>query len=186
MQSAPLKALALSCALCALAACSRGAVPGQSGAATTSTASTPAAQTSAETGEDSASRNPCDVITAADVAGILLTPATRKDLPPGSCMYETQTHGQVVFNVARGDNGRGLWTMMTGPQGATIPLSGVGDQALYNAGGTAFFARNGGEVCFLSVVGYDNSDAMDSITKDRGEALARKLGALCTKLFAAR
>jgi len=44
-------------------------------------------------------------------------------------------------------------------------------------------ARKGDTSCRAEVVGYDNVDAMDDITKDRGDALARKFGALCNKLF---
>ncbi|HWG09937.1 MAG TPA: hypothetical protein VN693_00350 [Rhodanobacteraceae bacterium] len=171
-------------ALCALGACSQSAVPSQTG--TTMSAASAAAPTS-DSG-NKASGNPCDVITAADVAGILVTPATRKDGPnPGACMYETATKGQVTINVAQGDSANFWWSLATTSQGANIPLAGVGDKALYNAfaGGRPLIVRKSDMTCFVDVVGYDNSNAMDSITRDRGETLARKLGALCTKIFAA-
>ncbi|WIG56316.1 MAG: hypothetical protein OJF61_002104 [Rhodanobacteraceae bacterium] len=171
-------------ALCVLSACSQSAAPSQTGA-TMSPASTAAPTND---GGNKVSSNPCDVITAADVAGILVTPATRKDgSEPGSCRYETQTHGQVAINVAQGDSANFWWSLATTSQGANVPLAGVGDKALYNkfSGGRPLIARKGDMTCYADVVGYDNSGAMDSITKDRGEALARKLGALCTKVFAA-
>ena len=37
--------------------------------------------------------------------------------------------------------------------------------------------------CGIEVVGYDEP-IDNTVTGDRGEALARKLGALCNKLFA--
>ncbi|MES2402915.1 MAG: DUF3558 family protein [Pseudomonadota bacterium] len=172
-------------ALCLLAACSHGA-SSQPGVAANA-ASGVAAQAPDTAG--SALRNPCDVITAADVAGILVTPATRKDgANPGACMYETATRGQVTINVAQGDGANFWWSLATTSQGANVPLAGVGDKALYNAfaGGRPLIARKSDMTCFVDVVGYDNSGAMDSITKDRGETLARKLGALCNKLFATR
>lgn len=172
-------------ALCNLGACTQGAAPAQDGAATDPVSSS-ATQSSTDTGGN-ASRNPCDVITAADVADILVTPATRKDGPnSGSCMYQTATKGQVAINVAQGDGANFWWSLATTSQGANVSLVGVGDKALYNAfaGGTPLIARKNDMSCYVDVVGYDNSDAMDSITKDRGEALAKKLGALCNKLFA--
>ena len=171
--------------LCSLGACSQGAAPAQSSAAT-DTAATPAAQSA---GDHGAAGNPCDVITAADVASILVTPATRKDgANPGACMYETATKGQVTINVAQGDSTKFWWSFATTTQGANVPLAGIGDKALYNAfaGGRPLIARRGDMTCFVDVVGYDNSDAKDSITGDRGEALARKLGALCSKVFASQ
>lgn len=170
--------------LCVLGACSQNAAPAQTGA---STSAASAAAPTSDSG-DKASGNPCNVITAADVAGILVTPATRKSgSNSGACMYETATKGQVTINVAQGDSANFWWSLATTSQGANVPLAGVGDKALYNAfaGGRPLISRKGDMTCFVDVVGFDNSDATDSITKDRGEALAHKLGALCTKIFAA-
>jgi hypothetical protein len=130
--------------------------------------------------------NPCQVITAADVAGILLTPATSKPGPTSAtCMYQTATKANVTIGMAHGDEAKGAWMFATTYSGTERPISGIGDQALARVDGTTLVARRGDRSCRVDVVGYDNSEAMDSITKDRGEALARKLGVLCTKLFAA-
>ena len=184
MRYASFKIGTLIFALCTLAACSNGASTAPSGAAADS-ASPVAAQMPSEAG--GAVGNSCDVITTADMAGILVTPATRKDGPDlGACKYQTATKGQVTINVAQGDGANFWWSLATTTQGANVPLAGVGDKALYNAfaGGRPLIARKGNMTCFVDVVGYDNSDAMDSITRDRGEALAKKLGELCNKLFA--
>ncbi|HWF86759.1 MAG TPA: hypothetical protein VG222_17995 [Vicinamibacterales bacterium] len=126
------------------------------------------------------------MITAADVAGILTAPATRKPgADPASCMYQTQTKANVTINVAKGDEVKGAWTLATTYNATKNPLASVGDEALYNPQGTTLIARKGETSCRVDAVGYDNANAMDDITKDRGEALARKLGALCNKLFAA-
>ncbi len=133
----------------------------------------------------SAPASPCDVITAADVASILIAPATRM---PGvdsvSCMYQTHTHATVRIGVARGDDEKGAWMLATTYNATKTPLTGVGDEALYNPDGTTLIAREGDTSCRVDVVGYDNATAMDDITTDRGAALARKLGALCKTLLA--
>jgi hypothetical protein len=49
--------------------------------------------------------NPCDVITAANVASILTAPATRKPgVDAASCMYQTQSHAIVRISIARGSS----------------------------------------------------------------------------------
>lgn len=175
--------LPLPIALCLLAACSRGASTAQSGAAA-NPAPTAAAQTP-ETAGGGTPGNPCDVITAADMAGILTAPATRNAGPdPTSSVYRTQTKANVTLSVANGDAAKGAWTLATTYSGTTAPLAGVGDEALHNPNGTTLIARKGDLSCRVDVVGYDNSAAMDDITKDRGDALASKLGALCKKIFA--
>ena len=132
-----------------------------------------------------ATGNPCRVITAADVAGILLTPATSRPGPTsGTCMYQTATRANVTIGVAQGNEAKGAWMFATTYSGTEKAISGIGDQALFRVDGTTLIARRGDRSCRVDVVGYDNSEAMNSITKDRGPALARKLGALCTKLFA--
>jgi hypothetical protein len=182
----PLAALKLliSITFCLLAACSQGASTAQTPAGANTTP-TGAAQRSAAA-DGNAPANPCDVITAADVAGILTAPATRKPgADPASCMYQTQTKANVTINVAKGDEVKGAWTLATTYNATKNPLASVGDEALYNPQGTTLIARKGETSCRVDAVGYDNANAMDDITKDRGEALARKLGALCNKLFAA-
>lgn len=167
--------LLLLISLCLLAACSKGASTAQAaGASTTLNAAA----------HGNASANPCDVITAADVASILTAPATRK---PGvdsvQCMYQTQSHATVTISVEKGDDEKGAWMLATTYNATKNPLAGVGDEALYNPEGAILIARKGDTSCRVDVVGYDNANAMDDITKDRGEALARKLGALCNKLL---
>jgi hypothetical protein len=157
--------LLVSITLCLLAGCTRGA----SAAAA-----------------DSAPTNPCDVITAADVASVLTAPATRKPgVDAASCMYQTSTHATVRISAAKGDNEKGAWMIATTYNATKNPLAGVADEALYNPDATTLIARKGDTSCRVDVVGYDNASAMDDITKDRGGALARKLGALCKKFFAA-
>jgi hypothetical protein len=171
-------------ALCVLGACSQGATPAQDGAVT-GPASSSVAQPSDDTGGSNVSRNPCDVITAADVAGIVVAPVTRasSESAPALCIYQSRTHAKVTIGEAQGDAAKGAWTLATTYNATNTPVAGVGDEALRDVTGTTLIARRGDQSCRVDVLGYDNSDAMDDITKDRGETLARKLGALCNKIF---
>jgi hypothetical protein len=89
-----------------------------------------------------------------------------------------------MIAVTKGAEEKGAWMLATTYNATKNPLAGVADEALYNPEGTTLIARKGYTSCRVDVVGYDNANAMDDITKNRGEALARKLGALCNKLFA--
>lgn len=181
--TAPALRLLVATTFCLLAGCSQGGSTPKTAAS--SNISAPAVTQPPAAANGHAPANPCDVITAADVASILTAPATRK---PGadsaSCMYQTQSHANVTISVATGDAERGAWTLATTYNATKNPLAGVADEALYNPEGTTLIARKRDTSCRVDVVGYDNADAMDDITKDRGKALARKLGALCNKLLA--
>ncbi|MGH8213054.1 MAG: hypothetical protein ACREPP_07515, partial [Rhodanobacteraceae bacterium] len=62
---------------------------------------------------------------------------------------------------------------------------GIGDTAMRNASGSKLAARKGDMYCGVEVLGYYSGPMDGTITSDRGEALAKKFGALCNKLFAA-
>ena len=172
-------------ALCLLDACSQDASTAPPSAATNPNP-TAAAQPSNNAGGNNASGNPCDTITAADLAGIIVMPVTRasSESAPGLCIYESKSHAKVTIGEAHGDEVKFAWTLATTTNAANIPVVGIGDEAMRDVTGTTLIARKGGVSCRVDVLGYDNSDAMDDITKDRGDVLARKLGALCNKLFA--
>ena len=88
--------------------------------------------------------NPCDVITAADVASILTAPATRKPgVDAASCMYQTQSQATVRISAASGDDEKGAWMLATTYNATKHPLAGVADEALYHPGGTTLIARRG-------------------------------------------
>ena len=67
------------------------------------------------------------------------------------------------------------WQVATTYSHVDVPLAGVGDLARRNADGTALAARKGDMYCNIQVV--------TSTAGERGDALARKLGALCSKLI---
>lgn len=184
--ASPLRAILVTCMMCTVAACSRDASTAQPGTSAQSASDASRTIAAAASGRD-APANPCDrAIAAADMAGILIAPAARDAGPDAAtCVYRTQTKANVTISVARGDAAKGAWTLATKYSGTKNPLPGIGDEALYNPEGTTLIARKGDTSCRLDVVGFDNADAMDDITKARGEDLARKLGALCNKMFAA-
>ena len=181
MKSRPLMLIAL----CVLTACSQGASPPPQGAAPAVAAPAPA-QAASNPATSTALANPCDhAITAADTNGILIGAVARVPTSePDTCRLETPTHGVVIVSVAKGNGAQGLWKVYTTYSAVTTPLTGVGDQAQYRSDGSMVIVRKGAMACGGSVLGFDNSDAMDSITKDRGVALALKLGALCSKALA--
>ena len=125
----------------------------------------------------------------ADVADLITAPVVKRPgLAPESCSYHAQAGATVSISLSRGDEGKNLWSMMSNPAnvGTTTPLAGVGDVALHSHSGTAVLARRGDLVCSVDITGTDNADGMKVVTNARGEELARKLGALCAKVFAAR
>jgi hypothetical protein len=129
-------------------------------------------------------------VTPADIAAVITAPVVkqRATINPQSCSYHAAAGATVTIALARGDEGKSFWDLMTNPAntGTQSPLAGVGDAALHARGGTQVIARKGTLVCSVDITGTDNADGMQVITKARGEELARKLGALCGKVFAAR
>jgi hypothetical protein len=128
-------------------------------------------------------------ITPADVADIISAPVTKlSGFGPQSCSYHASAGATVTISLSSGDDGKFAWNTMSNPAntGALSPLAGIGDTALHARGGTLVIARKGDLVCSVDITGTDNADGMQVITKARGEELAKKLGALCGKVFAAR
>ena len=172
-----------SIALCALAACSQGA--SNASAAATDPAVSPGAQSSTSAGSD-VPGNSCDVITAADVAGILGGPLKSEPDPSGrECHYATHSAYVSILVEQIGPDDEMGWKVATTYSHVDVPLAGIGDTALRNANGTVLAARKGDVYCRIEVVGYD-SPTDDTVTGDRGETLARKFGVLCNKIFATR
>jgi hypothetical protein len=168
-------------ALFALAACSEGTHGNQSDA---SHSSGSAAALQSDTQSSEPKLDPCNAITAADVAEIITTAVTRApDSSSSVCVYRAQSGANVTIDVAQGDAANGLWTLATTYNATKTPLAGVGQTALYNPNGTTLIARKGERACRIDVVGWDNANAMDSITKDRGPQLAAKLSKLCKKVL---
>ena len=128
-------------------------------------------------------------ITPADVADIITAPVTKQPgLSAQSCSYHASAGATVTISLSSGEDGKFSWSTMSNPAntGTLSPLVGIGDTALHSHGGTVVVARKGDLVCSVDITGTDNANGMQVITKARGEELAKKLGALCGKVFAAR
>jgi len=125
-------------------------------------------------------------VTSTDVADIITVPVIKQAaaINPQSCSYDAAAGASVTITLAQGEDGKTFWDMMSNPAnaGALSPLAGVGDTALHARGGTMMIARKGDLVCSVGLV----ADNKQLITKARGEDLAKKLGGLCGKVFAAR
>ena len=82
--------------------------------------------------------NPCEVITAADVAGIFTAPAKAGDtaeLTPEykNCQYATKSaHVSVVVSQIGPDDDM-AWKVATTYSHVDVPLAGIGDTAFRNA-----------------------------------------------------
>ncbi len=129
-------------------------------------------------------------IMPSDVADIITAPVTKQPgYNPQSCSYHASAGATVTISLySGGEDGKFTWSTMSNPAntGTLSPLAGIGDTALHAHGGTVVIARKGDLVCSVDITGTDNANGMQVITKARGEELAKKLGALCEKVFAAR
>lgn len=125
----------------------------------------------------------------ADIAGIITAPVVKKPgLGAQSCSWHAAAGATVTIALAQGDEGKSWWEILANPSnsGTLTPLAGFGDTALYARGGTVVIARKGDLVCDVDITGTDNANGMTVITPVRGEELAKKLAALCGKVFSAR
>jgi hypothetical protein len=129
-------------------------------------------------------------VTPADIADIITTQVVKQAavINAQSCSYHAAAGATVTINLSQGKDAKSIWAMMSNPAntGTLLPLAGIGDTALHARGGTLVIARKGDLFCNVDITGTDNADGMRVITRARGEELAKKLGALCGKVFAAR
>jgi hypothetical protein len=131
----------------------------------------------------------CDKeIAPADVADILTASVTRQPgYNPQSCSYHAAAGATVTISLASGDEGKFAWDVASNPaNGRMQALPATGDSALQGRDGTLVVARKGDLVCSIDITGTDSAEGMNVVTKARGEELAKKLAALCGKVFAAR
>ena len=173
MQTSPLKTLALAGVLCAATACSKPATnPASSGGANSVTAS------SADNGATT-SAAPLDcskVFAASDVAGIL-TGAIKieRDQYPIGCHFDG-SGASVSVDV---DSSLEMAWDPAAAGSDYVDLPGVGEQARRRASdGQDVLSRKGKLYC-----GAEFS-MQSTPTSLSGEELAKRLGALCNKLFA--
>ena len=173
--------LIAACAICALAACSQGALTSSSMAPTAKVASA------------AIQGNVCDrkLLTLGDVAGILDQPVTgTKPLQgdPQTCYFISANNDQggpeLRITLRPGHGRAALESFTSGKMNAYAtwkPLAGVGDEAVWLPDLHEIDARKGDTLC---VVGAPLS--LSKALRDAGEpGQQQRLGALCNKVFAA-
>mgnify|MGYP001601872984 CR=1 FL=1 len=177
------RVITIACAVAAIAACSKS---GRAASAGTNTAESATTSSAVDTGSDEGAPIECSKIFApADVAGILKVPATVSNYPyrTGSCTFEAANGGGSVRLYSGTDITNELtWNDVSKSvhRSKFVPLPGVGDEALRLAStGTEVYARKGKLYCAVLLI-----DAGQSGTPTQGEELSKKMGALCTRIFA--
>jgi hypothetical protein len=119
----------------------------------------------------------------ADMADILTLPVVKVSTPETNaeqCKFETsQNTAWVSVTLRKGDEVDPFWNMIAKSGVNALPLPGVGEKALRTSDGTGVFARKGDLMCQVDSAGTDSG-----VIKAKGEELAKKLGALCNKVFA--
>lgn len=178
--------MALGCVICTVA-CSK------SSAASTSTHDAGPATASTTDAGNGATASVIDckkVFTPSDVAGIFVAPATVSADTMffcGGCEFETAKGAGIDVSVSGGDDAQITWhdVSATSDSKHYTAISGFGDAAYWrDANASAwFYAKKGNAYCQLqlSIPG----GAEQTTASIHGVELAKRLGALCTKAFAA-
>jgi hypothetical protein len=176
------QAVTLIAAVLALAACSKPSsnedktpTPDTATSSTTpASAQAPTASAAAPTG------NACDrkLITEADVAPLLSDPISSVEAMPGdaqTCEFKTAGFSSVHVSLRPGLGHASLNAILSGGTNqAVTPLPGVGDRAAWDPTLKQVSAEKDNTLCEIGAIG--------PATK---LATAEKVGALCTKIFAA-
>lgn len=168
------RGMAFLCALGALAACSKGAAPGEP---------KPPAQAANDT--SAAAPSVCDLhmLKAEDVAGILSAPITGTQPVPGdaqSCLFVTAAFPAIIISVRPGLGRTTLEAWKSGKMPLDSgPLPGVGDGAVWLDTLHEVIARKDTLLCDIQVRGGGSDLALNP------KALPGVVGTLCNKIFAA-
>lgn len=179
--------LALACAAC-VAACAKS----EAASASSQDAGTATASSADDQHSGAAQGIDCKKVFApSDVAGILVAPATVSTdtkFYKGACMFDTPKGANINVNVSSDDNAKFYWHDVTATSDSKryTAMSGVGDSAVWLDAGSAtayVYAKKGDKYCRveLGITG----GAEQETASVRGIELAKQLGALCTKAFAA-
>ncbi|MEO8336716.1 MAG: hypothetical protein ABI664_17165 [bacterium] len=180
----PIELTILTCVIVTLVACtkSRADASPATGAADSSSAS----NSSDDSGDSKDPPIDCNkIFTPADAAGILTKPATVGSYAPfpRSCIFEVpgaefRVHTGTDFTSEMG------WNEMSNSANSSKykPLPNVGDRAFYRIDNSFELMSKKGKM-YCSAIG--SAFSTGDFTPDRGAALATKVGALCTKMFAA-
>jgi hypothetical protein len=177
VSTAPILAAFLLAAILVAGACSRG--PGGA-AASVRSASAVAGNTENPCVSDLGPRDVADILGSSGV-GVKAVANNAE-----ACRFEGPDDTGMVMALRSGDEVEPFWKLtVTQNNDRMLPMAGVGDEALRLPDGSEVMARKGALSCQADVVGMDAVLAKKSINGNR-DRLARKLGALCNKVFAAR
>ena len=165
--------IALGYALSALTGCSNIASP----VGTTSGTAAGAARTAA-------AGNACErkLISTDDVASIFRTPIIGGKTIPGdaqSCTFETGSFPSITITLRPGVGAQTVDTWASGNMPMkTTPLPGVGERAAWQSELHEVIAQQNNLLCDIQASGSGRDFT------DEPDALPKKLGALCNKIFA--
>src|SRR5450432_57167 len=185
--------LALACTLGAAVACSQSSAKSASASAPDSSAAS--AADASDDASDDAPQSTLDctkVFVSADAVGILNDAAKVSNFPIGHgwCTFETAKAGGSIKISGGSDGSSELpWDDVTKSRDSVqfTALPGVGDRAVRKASdGTEILAKKGNVYCVVELLGIGQEGTVSDFTKARGEELAKRLGALCNKYFAAK
>jgi hypothetical protein len=180
--------ITLACALAAANACAKST-------ADSSKQDTPVAASGGDASDASDDGSPVlvdcgKVFSPGDAVGILNRPANVSDytMRPGSCTLETANDGGSIRVYGTDLTAEYSWNDVTKSRDSVkyAPLAGVGERAVWlKSNGTEILAKKGKLYCTVELMGIGQSGSESDFTKSRSEELAKKLGALCNKYFAA-
>jgi hypothetical protein len=129
--------------------------------------------------------SPCDqkLVSAQDAAGILRSPITSTSPAAGdpqTCIFKTADYTSVAVSLRPGMGQQTVDSWAAGKQGFTArALPGVGDKAVWVPDVQKVYATKNNLLCVA-----DAKANFQGLYDPSLEVLAKKLGALCVKIFA--
>lgn len=170
------------CGMCVAIACSQSRIQAAS------VASGEPADAIASSSADTTVAVPIDcnkVFSPSDAAGLLDPPVKLSAIGEGTgwCDFGNEKLGDITVRTGSGQEDKQLFEEATVSTDRVnfVPLPGVGDQAVRRASdGSEIASKKGNMYCSVSILGDAPGKRLG------GEELAKRLGALCNKVFSAK
>ncbi len=167
-------------AVCATSGCSK------THAGSASAASTDPADSPAPVGAAAVSLDCAKVFSPDDVAGLLNAPVTLVQTPGSNswCSFGNADLGDITVRTGGDEDAEATWDDATQSSNRIkfVAMAGVGDQAVRQAkDGAQVSSKKGKLYCTVTALGGTG----DGYRNLGAEELAKRLGALCNKAFAA-
>ena len=171
--------------LCATSACSKSDANTAKAAATASTG----ASASVRADTAAVALDCGKVFSPNDAIGLLKAPVTVGPVPGSAswCHFGNTELADITVRTGSDDDDEAMWNEATASTERVkfVALPGVGDQAVFKAGTRAetpeLASKKGAMFCIVSIDG-GNDNTYKSLG---GQELAKRLGGLCNKAFAA-